>query len=144
MPERVAIAIVLIGLGWLGYQGFNWWSLRRAANLVGQSDPLLTAFLPGRPAILYFTSVNCVACRTTQKPMLNQLQSAIGEDSVQIIQIDVDQEADAATRWGVMSLPTTYILDPNGTPQSVNYGVASTQKLRKQLEAVNPNAFQKA
>jgi hypothetical protein len=43
-----------------------------------------------------------------------------------------------------MSLPTTYVLDSNGTPHSVNYGVASTQKLRKQLEAVHPTVYHKA
>jgi thiol-disulfide isomerase/thioredoxin len=144
MPERIAIAIVLIGLGWIGYHAFTWWSLRRATSLVGQRDPLLDTFLPGRPAILYFTSINCVACHTTQKPMLTQLQHTFGEDLIQIIQVDVDQEVDAAQRWGVMSLPTTYVLDSNGTPHSVNYGVASTQKLRKQLEAVHPTVYHKA
>lgn len=144
MFERVAITIVLIGLGWIAYRAISWWSLRRATNLAGQHDPLLEAFLPGRPAILYFTSVNCVACHTTQRPMLTQLQHSVGEDSIQIIQVDVDQEIDAAQRWGVMSLPTTYVLDSNGTPQSVNYGVASTQKLRKQLEAVQSTVYQKA
>jgi hypothetical protein len=48
----------------------------------------------------------------------------------------VQANPQAASLWGVLSLPTTYILDHQGQPREVNYGVASTEKLKKQLLSI--------
>jgi thiol:disulfide interchange protein len=134
MVERIIIltAITLVGLGL--YHGFKWWMLRRSARLQAANDPLLSAFHQGRPGILYFTADFCVACKTQQRPALSQLMQRMGEDHVQIIQIDAQHQMADAERWGVMSLPTTFVLDQQGKPKAVNYGVVSTEKLIRQLE----------
>ncbi len=132
MGERMALSVVMIVIGLILYRGHKWWLLHRAQHQNLQ-DPLLIAFRAGQPGILYFTADHCGACRFQQQPILATLQ----REGVQVIQIDADQRQADADRWGVMSLPTTFILDAGGKPQSVNYGVASAQKLRKQLESVS-------
>jgi thiol:disulfide interchange protein len=139
MVERLIIltAFTLIGLS--SYHSFNWWLLRRTSRLQANDDPLLSTFDGGRPGILYFTADYCVACKTQQRPALSQLRQRMGDDRVQIIQVDAQHQMADAERWGVMSLPTTFVLDPYGKPKAVNYGVATTEKLIRQLEqAIQP------
>ncbi|GIK62665.1 MAG: hypothetical protein BroJett018_04590 [Chloroflexota bacterium] len=133
MLERLITLTALITLGFALYHVWKWWGLRRATRLANH-DPLLSAFIPGKPAILYFTADGCVACKTQQQPAFSRLRSLPGYEDVQIIRVDADYQLDDAQRWGVMSLPTTYILDSQGQPKAVNYGVASAEKLRKQIQ----------
>ncbi|MBI5930787.1 MAG: thioredoxin family protein [Chloroflexi bacterium] len=133
MLERLITLTTLIILGVALYHGWKWWGLRRAAHLA-HHDPLLASFVPGQPAILYFTADGCVACKTQQQPAFARLRSLPGYEAVQIIQVDTDQQLPDAERWGVMSLPTTFVLDSQGQPKAVNYGVASAEKLRKQIQ----------
>ena len=136
MVERLVIALGLVGLGLAAHYGFQWQTLRRARQQ-GRVDPLLAGFMPGNLAIVYFTSENCGACKLQQEPVLAQLQKVVSPDRLQIIQVDADLQRYDAERWGVMSLPTTFILDREGKPAAVNYGVASVQKLRQQLETLH-------
>ncbi|NDJ84857.1 MAG: thioredoxin family protein [Chloroflexi bacterium] len=139
-PERILLSIVLIMLGLLAFHASNRWALRRAQGRY-QADPLLARFQPGRPAILYFTSEHCAACRFSQHPVLISLSEELGPNRIQIIEVDADQQHEAAQRWGVMSLPTTFVLDTKGTPQAVNYGVASAPTLLRQLrDLVSPRS----
>jgi protein-disulfide isomerase-like protein with CxxC motif len=39
-----------------------------------------------------------------------------------------------ANEWGVMSVPTTFILDKDGRPRQINHGVARAEKLLAQLK----------
>ena len=134
MIERLAILAALAVLGVLAYALFTRWQIRHAAR-IAPADPLLVVRRPNTPAILYFTTPVCVPCRTQQRPALLRLQSEFG-DGVQVIEVNAMEHTDAADRWGVMSIPTTFILDRNGTPRDVNYGVASVDKLRGQLRGL--------
>lgn len=133
MLERLITLTAFFVVGLALYHGWKWWGLRRATRLANH-DPVLAAFIPGKPAILYFTADTCAACKTQQQPALARLRSLPGYEDVQIIRVDADQQLHDAQRWGVMSLPTTYILDSQGQPKAVNYGVASAEKLRKQIQ----------
>jgi thioredoxin 1 len=135
MVERIGIAVGLIVLGYFAWRMWQWRSLRRVNALhQGISDPILTEFTGTMPAIVYFTADFCTACQAQQSPTLNQLQSQLGQGGVQIIEVDVERQPETAQRWGVMSLPTTFVLGQDGTATAVNYGVANTAKLRKQIE----------
>lgn len=52
----------------------------------------------------------------------------------EVLQFDATQVPDAADRWGVMSAPTTFVLNAVGEPQAVNHGVADERKLLQQIE----------
>ena len=57
--------------------------------------------------------------------------------AVQIIEIDASERLDLADEWGVMSVPTTFIINKNGQPQQINHGVARAEKLLSQLKELN-------
>ena len=47
--------------------------------------------------------------------------------------IDATQSPKTAERWGVMSAPTTFVLDNTFQPKHINHGVADVNKLKRQL-----------
>ena len=87
---------------------------------------------PGVPAILYFTTPNCAPCRTVQGPAVEELREQMGA-RLQIIKIDASEQIALADYWGVLSVPTTFIIDAQGRPRHVNNGVTPAVRLRQQL-----------
>ncbi len=135
MPERllIVLALVVVGIGvYIAYTRYCLWQAAKTAP----TDALLTHLKRGVPAILYFTMPSCIPCKTQQVPALNEIAAELGE-LVQIIRVDVSEDLAAAERWGILSVPTTYILDAHGKPRDVNYGVADADKLKRQLKAVS-------
>lgn len=129
---RFVIALALIGLGLLLYQAWNGWQLRRLRR--APARPGLEGWQADRPGILYFTSPDCAPCRVVQRPALERLRADLG-DRVQIVEIDASAQTGVADHWGVLSVPTTFVLDAGGAPRHVNHGVARAEKLRQQLQS---------
>lgn len=139
MLERVAIVILLAALGVGAYTVGTRWQVRRTGHRADDSATaaLLARLRPGVPAVIYFWSESCPPCKTVQKPALEQLQAALGPDGVQVVAIDALERPDLAAEWGVLGLPTTFIVDGLGRPRCVNHGVARAAQLQKQIEAVS-------
>ena len=129
MIERILILVALAAIGIVAYRAFNLWKLRR----INEHDQLFANFAPGKPGVVLFTAEYCYPCITQQKPAIRSL---VEQMAVQIIEVDVEKNPEVAQRWGVLSLPTTFILDRDGKPRDINHGVTSTEKLKRQLEAV--------
>jgi thioredoxin-like negative regulator of GroEL len=134
MLERLLIVIVLGVVCVAAYTAFTRLQLRRAGR-TAQADALLNHFKNGVPAIVYFTTPTCAPCHTQQTPAIERVRAEFGEQ-VQVFRVDATEDAEAAERWGVFSVPTTFILDGQGQPREVNYGVADAVKLKRQLQAV--------
>lgn len=138
----LAVAVILIGIA-----VYQLWTRARLQFLRARPAALagLNDWHPGLPAIVYFTTPDCVPCRTIQSPAIELLRAQFGE-RLQIITIDASIRTDLADTWGVLSIPTTFIIDAQGQPRHVNNGVASAAKLRTQLrefagiEPSEPNA----
>jgi thioredoxin 1 len=128
---RFILAIGIIGLGAAVY----WYINQRL--LVRAKSNLFTLFnkLPNKPVIVYFTTPDCVPCKTVQRPALDQIRSLLGE-KLQVIEIDAYERPDLAQRWGVMSVPTTFLLDARGEARYVNNGVARAEKLMEQVKTL--------
>ena len=135
MAEQILIrglwAAAIIGAGLALY-----WLVNRIllARLRGKRLGL-DSIRPGIPAILYFTTPGCAPCKAVQRPALQNVQALLGE-RLQVIEVDAEARPDLANYWGVLSVPTTFIIDARGEPRRVNHGVASTDKLLGQLEEV--------
>ncbi|MBP1701673.1 MAG: hypothetical protein H6Q38_780 [Chloroflexi bacterium] len=129
---RLALTIAIIGIGWAFYRLANRVILQRAYYKAGK----LESVQPGRPALLYFTTPTCAPCKIIQRPAIQQLKTQVGEQ-LQVVEIDASLHPEIASRWGVLSVPTTFILDSQGRPRHVNHGVAPTDKLLKQLENIS-------
>lgn len=130
MLERALLVIVLFALGYAVYRI----RVRRQINQVS-CDPLLKQLKPGVPAIIYFTTPDCIPCRTRQRPALDHLHEILGDNAIQVLQIDATQQPDVADRWGVLSAPTTFVIDARGQTIAVNHGVADTATLQRQIAA---------
>ncbi|MEX1248731.1 MAG: thioredoxin family protein [Anaerolineales bacterium] len=127
---RVAWAAAIVLSGFAAYRTLNrflLWRLKKRS--LG-----LEKWRPGIPAILYFTTPDCQPCKTQQRPALRKLSEQL-EGRVQVIHVDATQHPDLADYWGVLTVPTTFVIDSKGQPRGMNHGVASAEKLHGQLEA---------
>ena len=128
---RFILAISISGIGAGIYFLISKLSLLQAGKKAG----LPADYVPGKPALVYFYSDKCVSCRYLQKPEISKLSADYG-DSVQIFDIDTIRNPELASRWGILSLPTTLILDAKGKAKHINHGAVKAVKLRQQLENV--------
>ena len=128
---RFGLALGIIVLGVFAYWLINQRLLVRAQNNVLS----LFGTLPNKPVIVYFTTPDCVPCKTIQRPALNKLSSLMG-DKLEVVEIDATQRPDLAKQWGVMSVPTTFLLNARGEARFVNNGVARVEKLIEQLQTL--------
>ncbi len=129
LRSALAIGIIVLGAGvyWL----INQRLLVRARNNV---FTLFNTF-PNKPVIVYFTTPDCVPCKTIQRPALDQMTTLFGE-KLQVVEIDATERPDLAKVWGVMSVPTTFLLNSRGEARYVNHGVAHVEKLIEQLQTL--------
>ncbi len=126
---RTLLALAITGVGVGAYGLANRFLLARSTEkYLG-----LENFRVGVPAILYFTTPTCAPCKTIQRPAIQEVQHNLGR-AVQIIEVDASTHTDLADYWGVLSVPTTFIIDENGQPRHINHGVALAGKLLKQIE----------
>jgi thiol-disulfide isomerase/thioredoxin len=126
---RLLIAAGISGVGVALYIFGNRLILARASNKVKRFEN----YQAGQAAIVYFTTPNCTPCKTIQRPALESLKKKLGE-RLQIIEVDASQRPDLAQDWGVLSVPTTFVIDSTGSPRHVNHGATSVEKLTDQLE----------
>ncbi|MFZ5821836.1 MAG: thioredoxin family protein [Chloroflexota bacterium] len=129
MFERLLIAAAIAGLGLLAYLFIN----RRTLAVAGGKIHSFESYRPGLPALVYFTTPTCAPCKTIQRPVIEQLKAAYGK-WFQVIEVDASQQPAVAQAWGVMTVPTTFVIDASGKPRYVNQGIAAAGKLIQQLE----------
>lgn len=131
MLERIAIITVIILsaalLYLIGQRALLRWRAHRGLGFSG--------FQPGRPAILYFTAPGCVPCMTIQRPALDTVRKRLG-DRVQIFEFDASRHVRLANQWAVLSVPTTFLIDPRGRPRKVNNRAMTSDHLIAQLRKI--------
>ncbi|MFN8435844.1 MAG: thioredoxin family protein [Anaerolineales bacterium] len=126
---RTIIALSIILIGWGVYQLYN-----RVLQL--RTPSLLTDLEINRPfgfTLVYFTTPTCVPCKTVQRPAIEKVSKQLG-NQLNVIEIDAAEKPEIASRWGVMSVPTTFVFDPKGELRHINHGVTRAEKLLKQIE----------
>jgi thioredoxin 1 len=128
---RFAFAIGIIFLG----VGVNWLFNRRLISRAKGGIGSLFNTLPNKPTIIYFTTPDCAPCKTVQRPALEKLIGLLGE-KLHVVEIDATQQPEVAKTWGVMSVPTTFLLNSRGEARYVNNGVARVEKLMEQIQTL--------
>jgi thioredoxin 1 len=128
---RFGLAVSIIVMGAFLYWLINQRLLIRARNNV------FTLFnaLPNKPVLVYFTTPDCAPCKTVQRPAIDRVSSLLGEE-LEVIEINAYEQPDLAKTWGVMSVPTTFVLDARGEARYVNNGVARAEKLLEQIQTL--------
>ncbi len=135
MLMRLMVAALLLTIGTGGFFILKAVRLGRAARIAG-TDPLLGNIHPGLPTILYFTTPDCLTCKYAQSPALEQLKEEMG-DSINIVKVDATVDIEAANRWKIRTVPTTYVLNGSGVPVEVNQGAMDAPRLRAQIAAAS-------
>ena len=128
---RFGLAVVIIGLG-----AFAYWLVNQRLLIRARSN-VFTLFntLPNKPVLVYFTTPDCAPCKTIQRPAINRVSHVLGEE-LEVIEIDATERPDLAKAWGVLSVPTTFVLDTRGEARFVNNGVARAEKLLEQIKTL--------
>lgn len=132
IPIRLGVAILIALTGIALYFTFNRLRLSLLRHAHSTRAVAELGLRSGVPAILYFTSTTCAPCRTIQGPAIEELRAEFGE-RLQIVKIDASEKLELADRWGVLTVPTTFLLDAKGHPRRINNGVMSASRLRRQL-----------
>jgi len=135
MIERGLLALAIAGALAMGYIVITRRQLAQVSHRTSTA-PMLESLQPGVPAILYFWSETCPPCKTVQKPALEQLKAELGPDGLQVIAVNALEQPEVANAWGVLGLPTTFVIDRQGQPRRVNHGVARAEHLREQIRLV--------
>jgi thioredoxin 1 len=113
---------------------FFYWLGNRIILARANANDIVAGFALGEnPILLYFTTPTCAPCKTVQRPAIQSIKERLG-DKLQIIEIDATVQPDIANHWGVISVPTTFLIDGSGRPRHVNHGVATADRLLKQVE----------
>ena len=139
LPAGMVERLVVLGIGVLAalaaYGAWRWWQARRLQTLATAVMPApLPAGVDGsKPAVLYFTTTDCAQCRLQQTPILAQLQNQV---DVVVHKLDAIEQEALARFYGIMTVPTTVVLDRRLQPVAVNHGVTPLQKLQVQVREI--------
>jgi len=125
---RAALAIGIILSGFGIYLLYNWTLKLRTRNLLADLGPIRS----GAFTLVYFTTPTCVPCKTVQRPAIQKLSQMLNND-LHVVEVDATEQPELASRWGVMSVPTTFLFDPRGQLRHINHGVARAEKLLMQF-----------
>ena len=133
--ERLLILIGVVTIGAVAIALCRLWQARRLRNLTTTAMPAEVAqFALAGPALLYFTTPECAQCRLQQTPILAQLAQRTG---IAIHKVDAVEQDAVARFYGVMTVPTTILLDRNRKPTAINHGLAPLPKLQQQVALVS-------
>ena len=124
----ITVEIILIGISI--YSLYNFYLRHHIFTNKRLSE--LGPIRPKTYVLLYSTTPTCVMCRTVQRPAIEKLSSNLG-DLLQVVEIDATVQPEMAKRWGVLSVPTTFLINPRGEVTHINHGVARIEKLLMQL-----------
>ena len=131
--------ILILALAATGLIALAWRLLvqSRFARLSSADLPLELAQFAnaGQPAVLYFTTENCAQCRFQQSPILGQL---VAQTGVAVHAVDAVEQEGLARFFGIMTVPSTVLLDGELRPSSINHGLAPLPRLQEQLALARP------
>ncbi len=138
----VLVGLLTCGIAW---SGRRYVERRRLLAMTGlptrdnaftaQSEQQTVREYPSPVHILAFSSADCHQCHQYQMPSLRRVTEA-RMDMVSVEEIDAPTSPALTRRYQVLTVPTTVVLDTNGRVQAINYGLANTQRLLEQVDAV--------
>jgi thioredoxin 1 len=103
---------------------------RMSLHAVTQSNFTAEVLESERPVLVDFTAAWCPPCRA-MNPILDQM--AAERDDIKIVSVDVDNEQELASQWGVMGMPT-FLFFQNGQPIQQLVGSRPRKRLESELE----------
>ncbi len=126
--------LLAMGLLAVAFAGVRvWWGWHRRRVMRAGAADLLTRFdVNGSDAlVLAFTTPECVPCKTVQRPALDALLERF-PGRIAVAEVDALQTPDLARRFGILTVPSTVVIGPDGTIRAINHGTAAADRLAVQ------------
>ena len=86
------------------------------------------------PTVLYFWTDQCVQCKTSQKPILNNLKKE--KNNFNLVDVNAIKQKDISSLFNIRTVPSTIIFSKDGKSKFVNNGFADKAELSIQLNSV--------
>ncbi len=133
MAGRLLILLCVAAGFALVWGCFRAWQSHRLRRLRSKT-PLSELVPPGLPAVVAFSAPRCRDCRTLQAPALARLRDSL-HGQIQVTSVSALDYPDLVAQLGILTVPSTVVLDARGTVQKINLGYTSDSQLREQLSA---------
>ena len=136
-PSLGVVLVVLIAAFGIAYVINRMIALRaglKDASDAAGSEPVDTSDLglsTTGPTIVHFSAVWCGPCAGVRR-VVDQV--CVDLPGVAHVEIDMDDDPDAARRLSVLSLPTTFVFDADGRRRYRASGIPTAADLRSALE----------
>jgi hypothetical protein len=133
MYERILLLLLLALVIAAGWGLLRLWRSVKLRRLRAET-PLVELIPAGRPAVVAFSTPTCAECHTRQAPALARLRAALG-DSVTVRTLSALEHPDLVRLIGILTVPSTVVLDQHGHVRHLNLGYASDERLREQVSS---------
>lgn len=129
MVERLGWVISVFLIAWLASRGFRSYQSRRL-----REAHLATH---GQLSLIVVVSSSCAIC-PAQKSIVAKLRERYPAYRLRVDTIDAEKQPARARKLGVMTVPTTLVLGPDGTLAHINNGFTQLDVLAKQIDNLLP------
>ena len=137
MPTRLLILGLLVLAVTVAVLLVRCWNARRSRALATTGTPMWAALgerPDGRRALVAFSTPSCAACRAAQAPAIAVAEARLGPALVRVIRVDASRQPAVARAFGVLTVPSTVVLEPAGRVVAINQGFAPSGRLIEQLQ----------
>lgn len=128
MVERLLIIVFVAAVVVLSWKVGAAVRRRRAVHIALPKRLMLS----GKPLLLSFSTPGCADCRYRQAPAVALVEQEL-EHALTARHVDASREPDLAAHFGILTAPSTVILDRHGRVAARNDGFASSNTLLTQL-----------
>lgn len=90
-------------------------------------------YINNKPTILDFSAVWCGPCKQ-MLPIVKELSNEY-DGQVDIYKVDIEEEEDLTTKFGIRSVPTFLFINKNGQQQRVS-GSMSKEKMKNYIDGL--------
>ena len=137
MIDRLIILLAVIVLIASIWGAVRLWSRLKLRGMQEQA-PFQGLVPVGKPAVVAFSAPHCRDCHTLQAPALARLRSYLN-DRVNVTSVSALDHPDLVHDLGILTVPSTVVIDARGNVRHLNLGYASDIKLREQLVSISSN-----
>ncbi|MDR7486887.1 MAG: thioredoxin family protein [Armatimonadota bacterium] len=123
----LVIVLAAVGVVWL------WLKWRRRRVMRARAQDVVETFGAAQAGalILSFSAPDCAPCKMIQRPALDALAR---QYPGRVVVRDVDALAYEALveRFGILTVPSTVVIGPDGGVRAINHGAATAERLAAQ------------
>jgi thioredoxin 1 len=129
LEVRLLVLLAVVAVAVILWAMLSWRTRRFRATTAADLLPVPHGT---RALVIAFTTPDCAPCRTAQRPALKRLHVAHPE-AVSVREVDATVDPTLAQRFGILSVPSTVVIDRQGRVVAINHTLTVSGKLAAQL-----------